>query len=184
MCSARLRSFWILCYFLELMAITGLMSGRACGQTASTGALDGTALDPTGAALPDVTILLANQETSEEQSTASDEQGRFGFQFLPSCRYQLRASKASFEPLPSVVVNIRVTETLRIELRLRLATTPQSIQVSSDVLMIQTDNSALGRAVSGETVTSLPLVTPKGGSLLQTIFVWSIRSGDQAVSAL
>ena len=72
MCSARLRSFWILCYFftfLELMAITGLMmSGRACGQTASTGALDGTALDPTGAALPDVTILLANQETSEEQS--------------------------------------------------------------------------------------------------------------------
>ena len=42
---------------------------------------------------------------------------------------------------------------------LQLAKVRQSVQVPSDVLMIQADNSALGREVSGSTLANLPLVT-------------------------
>jgi hypothetical protein len=116
-------------------------------------------LDPSGVALPVATIHLVNQETSEEESTTSDEQGRFGFQFLSPGKYELQASKSSFEPQRGVAIDITVTEVLRIELHLRLAKLQQSMWVSSDVLMIQADNSALGREVSGSTLTNLPLVT-------------------------
>ncbi len=116
-------------------------------------------LDPSGVALPGVNVHLTNHETSEEESTTSDEQGRFGFQFLSPGRYELKASKPSFEPLRGVAIDITVTEVHRIELHLRLAKLQQSVRVPSDVLMIQTDNSSLGREVSGNTLTNLPLVT-------------------------
>jgi hypothetical protein len=160
--NTRLRFYWTCRCVLTLLAFLGgsnLLTSRAYGQTASTGAVAGVTLDSTGATLPDVTINLVNQETMGEESTTSDEQGRFGFPFLPPGKYELRASKSSFEPLRPMVISIAVTEMLRIELRLRLATIPQSINVSSDVLMIQTDSSSLGRLVSGTNITSLPLVT-------------------------
>ena len=143
-------AFWI---------IASLTSSTALAQTASTGALTGIVLDPSGVALPGVNVHLTNHETSEEESTTSDEQGRFGFQFLSPGRYELKASKPSFEPLPGVAIDITVTEVHRIELHLRLAKLQQSVRVPSDVLMIQTDNSSLGREVSGNTLTNLPLVT-------------------------
>jgi Carboxypeptidase regulatory-like domain len=135
------------------------MSSSACSQTVSTGGLVGVVLDPNGAAIPGVTILLIRQTTSEEQSITTDRQGRFEFQFLSPGAYQLQASRLSFEPLRAMLIQIAVTETLRVELHLRLATMPQSITVSSDVLMVQTDSSSLGRVVNSAAVTSLPLVT-------------------------
>ncbi len=146
-------------FFSGLLAIANLTSSPARGQTASTGALAGVVLDPSGFALPRAAIRLVNQETSEEESTTSDEQGRFGFQFLSPGKYELQASKPSFEPLRDMALNIAVTEVLRIDLHLRLEKLQQSVHVSSDVLMIQTDNSALGREVSESTLTNLPLVT-------------------------
>jgi Carboxypeptidase regulatory-like domain/TonB dependent receptor len=153
----RIRSCFL--SFSSFLAIANLTSSPVRGQTASTGALAGVTLDPSRVVLPGAAISLINQETSEEESTTSDEQGRFGFQFLTPGKYELQANKPSFEPLRGMVINITVTEVLRIELHLRLARLQQSVRVSSDVLMIQTDNSALGREVSGSTLTNLPLVT-------------------------
>jgi len=148
-----------LLYFSVFVAIASFASCPVRGQTASTGALAGVVLDPSGVALPGTVIKLSNQQTSEEESAISDGQGRFGFQFLSPGQYELKASKPPFEPLPDVAIDITVTEVHRIELRLRLAKLQQSVHVSSDVWMIQTDNSALGREVSGNALTNLPLVT-------------------------
>jgi hypothetical protein len=135
------------------------MSSSACSQTVSTGGLVGVVLGPNGAAIPGVTIRLTRQTTPEEQSITTDGQGRFEFQFLSPGAYQLQASKLSFEPPRAMLIQIAVTETLRVELHLRLATMAQSITVSSEVLMVQTDSSSLGRVVNSAAVTSLPLVT-------------------------
>jgi Carboxypeptidase regulatory-like domain len=145
--------------FSICLTIATVASRPVRGKTASTGALAGVVLDPSGVAIPGAVIHLSKQETSQEKSTTSDEQGRFGFQFLSPGRYELQASKASFEPLRAVTIDITVTEVHRIELHLRLAKLQQSVRVSSDVLMIQTDNSSLEREVSGNTLTNLPLVT-------------------------
>ena len=54
-------------------------SGRVCGQTASTGAVTGTALDSCGATLPAVIVELAGKSEKSMKSVVSDENGRFGF---------------------------------------------------------------------------------------------------------
>jgi hypothetical protein len=142
-----------------VIIISLALAGRASGQTASTGALTGVALDPSGAVLPGVVVRLVNQRTTEIQSAASDEEGRFAFLSLLPGRYELQAIKPDFEQANFPEINIYVTETLRVELHLRLLARSDSAHVSSEPLMFQTDNAALGRVVNETAVGGLPLAT-------------------------
>jgi hypothetical protein len=144
---------------LGLFAIGLGLAGRTYGQTASTGALTGVTLDPSGAALPSVVVQLGKEGGGEKKSVTSDENGRFGILLLPPGKYELHASKIDFEPVTLPEIIIRVTETLRLELHLRLAKRFEHAQVSANPLMVQPDSSALGRAVNESAVTGLPLVT-------------------------
>ncbi|HSY66471.1 MAG TPA: TonB-dependent receptor [Terriglobales bacterium] len=144
---------------LVIIVLSITFAHQLLGQSASTGALAGVTLDPSGAVIPGVKVQLIHQETAETLSGTSDEQGRFGFLLLEPGRYQLKADKAAFEPLQLYDINIAITETIRIELRLHLAIVSQRVQVSSELPMVETDDSALGRVVNGTAVTGLPLVT-------------------------
>jgi Carboxypeptidase regulatory-like domain len=145
--------------WLGVFAISLGIEARVCGQTASTGAVTGVTLDPSGAVLPGVVVHLAREGGGERKSVESDENGRFGFPLLPPGKYELQASKTDFGPLSLPEINVQVTETLRLELHLQLATHFERAQVSSNPLMVQPDSSALGRVVNERTVSSLPLVT-------------------------
>ena len=147
--------------FLLLVALTvALPSSRSTySQTASTGALTGVSLDPSGAILPRVSVHLAKSDGTEIMSADSDENGLFGFFLLPPGTYEVRASKVDFKPLRQPDIHVHVTETIRLQLHLELATRVEKTQVVSDPLMAQLDTSALGRVVNEETVSRLPLVT-------------------------
>jgi len=150
------------CYWrLLLMALTVAMlcSVDIYSQTASTGALTGVILDPSGAVLPGVTLHLRDEIGSEAKSATSDNSGRFAFFLLPPGTYEVQAAKVDFKPVSQREIPVHVTETLRLELHLELATRLEHVQVSSDPQMIQLDTSALGRVVDKDTVSSLPLAT-------------------------
>jgi hypothetical protein len=134
--------------------------GQLQSQTASTGALAGVTFDPAGAVLPGVVVRLASQNTGATESTTSDEEGRFTFLLLAPGRYEVQASRTGSNTLiASTTTKIGVTEMVRIELRLRMPTVFQSINVSAEGTMVQTDSSALGKVVNEESVAGLPLVT-------------------------
>jgi hypothetical protein len=82
-----------------ILAIALVFSGRVRSQTASTGAVSGVALDPTGAVLTGVVVRLANQDTGAIQSATSDKDGRFNFLLLPPGKYELQASKTGSDTL-------------------------------------------------------------------------------------
>jgi Carboxypeptidase regulatory-like domain/TonB dependent receptor/TonB-dependent Receptor Plug Domain len=145
--------------FLTLVALSLALAGGARGQTASTGALTGVTLDPSGAALPDVTIHLKNEDGSEAKSATSDSNGRFAFFLLPPGTYEVQAGKRDFKPVSQRDTPVHVTETLRLELHLELATRLEHVEVSANPEMVQLDTSALGRVVDKDTVSRLPLAT-------------------------
>ena len=134
-------------------------AGGARGQTASTGALTGLTLGPSGVVLPGVTLQLRNEIGSQAKSATSDNNGRFAFFLLPPGTYELQAAKIDFKSVSQREIPVHVTETLRLELHLELATRLEHVQVSSDPQMVQLDTSALGRVVDKDTVSQLPLVT-------------------------
>lgn len=143
-----------------ILTIALVFSGRVRSQTASTGALNGVALDPSGALLTGAVVRLANEDTGAIQSAISDKDGRFNFLLLPPGKYELQASEIGSEILiASATVDIIVTEVVHLELRLRLATVFHSIGVYAEAAGIKTDGPALGKVVNETGVGGLPLVT-------------------------
>src|SRR5262249_27008867 len=73
--------------------------------------------------------------------------------------YEIEASKTgSATFIAGAALQVSVTEVAHIELHLRLATVFESMKVSADLPMVQT-NSGLGKVVHETAVNGLPLVT-------------------------
>jgi hypothetical protein len=145
---------------LLTMAIAALFSSHVRGQTASTGALTGWVFDPSGGVLTGAVVRLTNQETGATDSVTSDEEGSFSFLLLPPGGYAVQASKTGSVPLTgSATASVTVTETSHLNLHLQLATLIQSINISAEPTMLQTDSSSLGKVVNETAVSGLPLVT-------------------------
>ena len=58
-------------------------------QSATTGALRGTVLDPAGAVVPGATVTLVNPATGQTQTTMTDTKGLYGFSLLSPGAYDV-----------------------------------------------------------------------------------------------
>lgn len=143
--------------FYLLFALLPFLSGRSLSQTASTGALIGITLDAAGSPIAGVAVELVNSANGRSEST-SDENGRFSFLFLPPARYTVNFSKLGFTTLSSSI-NISVTETHRLDIRLQLVPVHEQVLVSTEAQMVRTDESVLGHVVDETALRGLPLVT-------------------------
>ena len=145
-------------FYTVLLLCFGLMN-CAFAQTASTGAVTGIVLDPSGSAVPGVTIRLVSDNRPSNSSCLSGADGWFRCPLVPPGIYELQASQVDFKPLNVPNIRVHVTETLRIDLHLQLGMVVQEMRVSSHPQLVQFDSSALGRTVNDQQIAGLPLVT-------------------------
>jgi hypothetical protein len=127
------------------------------GQTADTGAIAGTVIDPSGALVPRAAVVTNSQGTGEKRDLATDGGGNFSVQFLPPGKYDLTVRATGFEPFILNGVQVQITEVSRLKIQLALRGAKQQIVVSAAPLL-QTENATLGRVIDHETVVDLPLV--------------------------
>ena len=145
-------------YVLGLVAVL-LGAGTALfGQTASTGALTGVTIDPSGSILPGVSIRLSAHHTLGTKSSVSDARGSFTFPSLVPGTYKLEATKTDFKPVIIANLQVHVAEISRLELHFIIAGPVEVTQVSSNMPIVQFDDSALGRVVNTKALNDLPLV--------------------------
>ena len=144
--------------FLQILCAVLLLSAGGWGQTASTGALLGDVLDPSGIGVPHASVEAKNQDRTENRSTLSDDDGRFVLPLLPPGTYQVTVAKDGFLP-QSISVQIPVSESIRVSMPMKVAGTSQSIEVHANVSELQGDSVALGGIVDAHTLQALPLAT-------------------------
>ncbi len=85
-----LTSLIALCLLLPLAAI------RLPAQSAA-GKFGGTIHDPSGAAVSNATVIVANQKTNTISMTSSGAEGNFALKALPAGEYELKVVKQGFE---------------------------------------------------------------------------------------
>ncbi len=126
-------------------------------QSAGTGALTGIISDPSGAAVPGVTVTLTSVDTNQVRTATTGSDGNYKFALLPPGTYRIRFSAAGFKSaeISSVIVN--VTETPVLDRALEIGAQSEQVTVEAQTETLQTATSTLGNTVGARTVTSLPL---------------------------
>jgi hypothetical protein len=101
-----LRSF-----FLSMILFLNFCPLALLGQTAGTGAMDGTVTDASGAAIAGVVVTATNTETGQDRSTITDSGGGYNFALVTPGIYQVMFSASGFMTLKitSVIVNVADT---------------------------------------------------------------------------
>ncbi|MFQ5738069.1 MAG: carboxypeptidase-like regulatory domain-containing protein [Acidobacteriota bacterium] len=94
----KLRGSKFICLFvLAALAVTLPSIQLRAQSQASTGIIEGTVQDQTGAVLPGVTLSLRQTESNFERVLVTDDSGRFRARLLPVGPYLLTAELAGFK---------------------------------------------------------------------------------------
>lgn len=103
-----------------LMALLLLGTISASAQTSTTGSIEGTVTDSTGASAPNARVTVSWANLSSPQTATSDRSGTFRFSDLPAGKYTVKveASNGS-ESFERKNVNVRPGQTTSLKIKLR-----------------------------------------------------------------
>lgn len=126
-------------------------------QSAGTAGLIGTVTDPSGGAVPNVTVTLTNSDTNQSRTTTTNGEGVYKFALVPPGTYKVKFQASGFKLAEVGAVALNVTETPVVDRQLEVGAATEQVSVQALVEGLQTATSTLGTTVSSSTVTNLPL---------------------------
>ena len=136
-----------------------IFASFAIAQSASTGKLSGTVTDRAGATIPSADVKLISQATGIVRDVKTTDAGLYEFPLLPPGNYRIEVSHTGFKTAvrSGIIVNVAESEALPIQLAVGAAS--ESVTVTTQPQLLQTNTTAMGQVVSGQQVSGLPLVT-------------------------
>ena len=127
-------------------------------QTANTGSISGTIAEQSGAVVP-LAKITATGDSGLVRTATSGPQGNYVLPQLPPGSYKLVATKDGFKAATYPKIQVNVTETKVVPIRLEVGTVSETVTVNGQGEALQTETSALGHVITGEEIRTLPLVT-------------------------
>jgi hypothetical protein len=121
------------------------------------GSISGLITDPSGAAVPRVTVMVHNTEMNARETTLTNAEGFYAFTALPIGSYEIEIQKAGFASYRRTGLVIDLSTALCVDVRLQLASGKQTITVSGAGLHVDTTNTQVGEVITGKKMAALPL---------------------------
>ena len=140
----------------KLVAAIALLAALARAQIGG-GSIVGIAHDPSGAPVPGVKVLAHCQETNEERTVTTNQDGYYEFPLLPPGHYRLEAEIAGFDKLRGEIFDLSSGTRPRIDLNLKVGSINQTVEVAATAPLINTTTTDLGVVISRKDVDNLPL---------------------------
>ena len=141
---------------LLVLCITCLLALPAVYAQGSNGALVGFVFDPSGGALPGVTIAVANTATGFNRSTVTAGDGAYRISALPPGKYTVTADLSGFASVVVSNVDVIVATDRPLNITLKQAAVKEQITVTAEAPLIASEPS-VGTVVSQRELENLPL---------------------------
>jgi hypothetical protein len=134
---------------------------------AQTGAasLTGIVSDQTGAPVPGATVTATKQDTNVTYTAVSNEAGNYTLTSVPLGTYVVKAELTGFRTAVTKPIQVEAKQIVRLDFKLDVGTVAESIEVTGQSPILQTESSTVGSVLSGTTVGALPLNGRNTGQL-------------------
>jgi hypothetical protein len=136
-----------------LLAVTNLSFGQDVNAS-----LSGTVTDPSGAAIPGAKMTLTNEATGFKANFISDAAGEYSFHNLTPGKYDMNVTANGFKTTDQKGIELAVSQAARIDVKLPLGKTDETVTVIGDASLINYENQTLEGGVSPEALQDFPLV--------------------------
>ena len=133
-----------------------------CFGQADTGSLSGRVTDASDAIVVDTAIVIRNNDTGLLQKSLSNATGAFEFTSLPVGVYTLEAEHTGFKTARLTNITIAVANRIAVNVVLTVGETAQTVDVSSQTPILQTETSDTGTVFQPKFMKDAPLFVNGG----------------------
>ncbi len=143
---------------LALLAIAVVASSATlfAQTTVSTGSIQGTVTDPTGAAIGAAKVTITQKSTGRVITTTTTSAGAYASGALTPGDYKVRVEAPGFKTTEeTLVVEVGVTATGNLKLQVGQAN--QVVEVQADILQVNTEQATVQGVLNTEQIENLPI---------------------------
>ena len=126
------------------------------------GTFTGTVTDPAGAVVPNAAIAAVNTETGARFDTTSTSTGNYTLVQLPAGVYDIETVAPGFSKLLLKGIRVQVAAVERIDLKLQISGTSDSVTVQSEAPLLKTESGEQSTNITTDKVLRLPLYGGNG----------------------
>jgi hypothetical protein len=149
------------------LAVLALSVPLALFSQEFRGTISGVVTDPTGSVIPGAKVVVTETHTGTKIPAESDAAGQYTAPFLLPGDYDITVKTAGFKEAVRKGVHVGAGDHPVIDIRLEVGDTSQSIEVTADASLVNSENASLGQAITTKEVEDLPVNGRSAMSLAQ-----------------
>jgi len=139
---------------LVLFFIVTTQTGRA---QVLYGSVVGNVRDASDAGVAGATVTITNTETNFSRQTVTNESGAYDLSAVPAGTYVLKVTKEGFAAFTGEQVRVTINTVTRVDARLNVGAVSESVTVSADTAVLQTDRSEVRSEIASQEMANLPV---------------------------
>src|SRR4051794_13575591 len=142
---------------LKVLAVAySLVACSWVGAQTFQGGVRGTVSDPTGAAIGTAKVTLMDQGTGVARATLTGTGGEYSFTAVNPSVYSVSVETPGFKKLERKGVTVNTQEFLLVDLKLEVGDVSQSVNVTEEVPLMETENASTGQVIDSQKLADLP----------------------------
>jgi outer membrane receptor protein involved in Fe transport len=142
------------------------VAGTAWAQTQiTTGVIQGTVVDPSGAVVPGAEVEARNLDTNVKRTLTTGADGRFVFLQLVPGRYTVTVTRAGFATLVQENVTLTVGQSVNLGVTLKVSTATETVTVTGTPT-VDTSRTEVSTTLNETTIATTPILGRKFEDLL------------------
>jgi hypothetical protein len=166
--------------FIALSALLlsfALFAGSVFAQTSTTGSIEGTVTDSTGAAVPGIAVKVTSSNLISAQTATTDDGGRYRILNLPPGKYTVSVeAEKGFAKFERSDVEVNLSRNTSVEVQLQPAGAQASVTITDTAgAAVDVSGTTTGSNVSSDQFSNFPTQRTVQG--LYTIAPTVTRSG-------
>jgi outer membrane receptor protein involved in Fe transport len=135
----------------------GMFSADSKGQSTTQGAIAGTVVDSSGAAVTNAAITLRNEGTNAQLNLLTDENGYFKAPLVPPGTYTVTITASGFGDYNTRSVPVTVGSLTELHPELRAGSTSESVEVTGVAPVMQFESAEISSTLTTQEIVNLPL---------------------------
>jgi hypothetical protein len=139
-----------------------------CAQTSST-EIGGLVTDSSGSVIGGAQVTLTRIATGEVRHASTNSDGLYAFPLIEPGEYKVAVELSGFKSTTVSSINVVYQQRARVDVKLEIGELTQSVQVTAEARLLNTEDAAIGQNVESKRVVELPIAYPSIGQLALTV---------------
>lgn len=137
-----------------LLCVNGPARAQGVGSSSN---VRGTVTDPTGAPVPNATVVAVQTDKGIQRTATTDDDGQYRFIGLSPATYDLTVRHAGFNSQIQKNLVLTVGQTAFVDFHLEIATGTETVEVKAELPVVETERGSQSNTLTQDYIADLPI---------------------------